>query len=467
MSSENTNLQLQIFQDGAINDSKSYPIYLNKVEVNGGDSLSRQFFSKLLSPLVKESDYTLVHLIEKVNQSANNLRRTGVFGEVKPSLHADYTHVRPLSRSYNLENPIVTNVIFDLESKDSSTGNFSLGFNDEDNLIVNLGYDNNNFNHNAEAVKFGVNYRPYKPSERLVSTMRLESFLKCPAFRFVLDLHNAHDNNQTSFQHARKALGGVMGIFYANEDGSISVFNGFSLIRRSTSLPEEISKDQHQSFGGDFLKSSIVTRLMYNKTRTMGDYINDGIRSRLNNEIAIDQKQTGVHEAQNTFVKTEGSLDLYKSLMENRITANIFMNSGIIFGGVSSDHVHVSDRFYLGGSDSFKGFSRNAVNEEGGLQFYKFGATAFGKIPSFLRPANFSSPDPMRMYVTGMVGNVGYDITREKGVMSVGIGLRYTNQMVKMDAGYYFSQRLGSSSDHGVKDGFKLELTLGGIANTQ
>ncbi|GEQ66917.1 hypothetical protein JCM33374_g580 [Metschnikowia sp. JCM 33374] len=467
MSSTAKQFQAKIFKNDALENSDSHPVFLTKVEVNGGDNMSRQFFSKLLSPLVEKSDYTLGQLVSKVDESSENLERTDVFEKISPSLHVDYTHSAPEKKSYNKENPLVTKVIFDLESKELSTGNLDLGFNNEDNLIVDLGYINNNFNHNAELVKIGVNYRPYKPFEHLVSGVRLESNLRNPTFKFVLDLYNSHENNQTWQQSSSKCAGGLIGISYLNHRNTISVFNGLSLVKRTIYDFGDGASDILKSFGGDFLKSSIISSFSYNSTLKSNGYINDGLQLSLKNQISSDQEQGNPINNQFGFIKTSGSFDFYKSFFNNAVTTHIFKEAGSIFTGGSSKEVHVSDKFYLGGFDNFKGFARNSVNEKGGFQFYKAGATVYGKVPSFLHPNLNPETNPMRLYVTGMTGNVGNNIFNESSVFSLGVGLRYIHQFVKLDVGYYLSKRASGESNYGVRDGFQLEISLGGAGRAK
>lgn len=427
----------------------------------------RQFFSKLLSPLVDNSDYTLGQLISKVDESSDNLEKTEVFGKIRPSLHVDYTHSAPEKKSYNKDKPIVTKVVFDLELKEMSLGNLALGFNNEDNLVVDLGYINNNFNHNAELVKIGVNYRPYKPYEHLVSEMKLKSNLRNPAFKFILDVYNSHENNQTWQQNSSKATGGLIGLQWINAKKTFSVFNGLSLTKRSIYDVGDEASDALKQLCGESLKSSIISHLSYINTSRSNGYTNDGLELSLKNQISSDQDQASSDSAQNTFIKASGSLDFYKSFLNNSITTHIFKEAGIIYSGNTSNGVHLSDKFYLGGFDSFKGFSRNGVNEKGGSQFFKAGATVYGKVPNFLHPNLNPETNPMRIYATGMVGNVGNNILNDSGVFSFGVGLRYIKQLVKLDVGYYISQRANSTSDYGVRDGFQLEISLGGLGGTK
>lgn len=446
-------IQSQFLKQDALESKTSQPVFLSKVEVTGGDNFSRQFFAKLLTPLVAESDYTVGQLINRVDEVYGNLVRTQVFKKILPSLHVDYVHGVPNAKSYNKGKPIVTKVLFDLVADEKSGGNARLAFNNEDNLAVGLGYTNNNFNHNAEDVEIGVDYRPYKPLEHLVSTLRLVLNLRNPAFKFALDLYNFQANNQVWQQNNTHATGGQIGVQYQNISRSLSVYYGFGLAKRSVYAVEDTAPDSVKVFGGDYLKSLLLGRLEYLDVSKLLAFTTDGFKATLKGEISSEQEQ-GPSTALNSFGKAQGFLDLYKSVLGNLFTLQLSLEGGAIFG--NQNVVHVSDRFYLGGFRTFKGFARNSLNEEGGSQYWKAGATLFSAVP--LKGAE----RPLRAYATTSLGCVGDNLLKDSSALSSGFGLRYFNEWVSLDAGYYLARRLGTDSDYGVRNGFQLELLVGG-----
>lgn len=453
-------LQTQILKQDALENASSQPIFLTQIEVNGADNFSKDFFAKLFFPLVENSDYTLQQLLEKVDLAYDNLQKTRVFKDVQPSLHVDYFRRLPDKTSFNKDKPIMTRVVYDVEPNEISEGDVALAFNTEDNLELKLGYANNNFNHNAESAEFRVRYRPYKPSEHLASGVRVESNLRNPAFKFVLDLQNLHSNNQVWQQNSVKATTGSIGVEYLSSDNRLLMFHGLALAKRTIYDVQDGAPDALKVFAGDFLKSSVVSRLRYQNVTRLGTFPTEGLEASFRNEISSDQEQQAY--SLSLFLRANGTLNMYKSFFNNTITAHIFKEGGSIIG---AEPVHLSDRFYLGGFESFRGFARHSVNEHGGLQYYKVGASLFTKLPKF-GPRVKDENSPLRLYATGMIGNVGANILQEKGVVSTGLGLRYFNKWVNLDAGYYKSQRLGSDSTYGVRDGFLMEISLGGVSRT-
>lgn len=470
MTSTAGDLLSQILKQDALQYSSTRPVYLSNVEVTGGDYLLRQFFSKLLYPLVDKSDYTLGQLLHSVDKSQDNLLKTNVFRSVKPSLHVDYLHPVPeASTNYNREKLIPTKVIFDLEGEPSVGGNAALGFNTEDNLEVDLGYLNNNFNRNAELINVGVNYRPYKPSEHLISSLKFASNLRDPTYKFVLDLYHSQCNNQSWQLNSVKKSGGTIGVSYGNRSDLLSAFSGLALTKRTAYDIDDGAADSVKYFAGNFIKLSIINRLAYRNVSYYDQlhqvYPENGFAALLSNEISSDQEQEEGALGLTFFVKLALSLNLYKSFFKNSVTAHVFNEAGNIYisGSESSDVLHLSDKFYLGGYKSFKGFARNSVNTEGGLQFYRTGFTVYSRLPEFVQRKR-TEGSPLRFYATGLVGNVGDDVLKSStgAALSGGVGLKYFNEWVDFDIGYFTSRRYRSSDAAGVRDGFQMEVSIGG-----
>ena len=94
-----TDLQSQLLTQDLLSRSSSQPIFLSSVEVVGGDTFSREFFGRILRPLVDESDYTLGRLLENVDSSRDKLVKSNVFKSVAVSLQSDYLALVPKALS--------------------------------------------------------------------------------------------------------------------------------------------------------------------------------------------------------------------------------------------------------------------------------------------------------------------------------------------------------------------------------
>lgn len=462
-----------------LTSSSTQPIYLSSVEVIGGETFSSDFFKKLLGPLVEKSDYTLNQLVENITVSRDRLIKADVFKNIGVSLHSDYSATIPDILKYNKDLLIPTKVIFDVEASNLNVGDGFLNLNNDDNLNVNLNYLNNNFNENAESVNFGVNYNPYKPNQHLIANAKFLANLNDPSLKFLFDLFNTHQNNQTWQQASEKTTGGLIGLQYTNKLKNLYMLTGLSLAKRTIHDIKDGAQDDLKYYAGDYLKSSIVHQLVYSKLSYLNNitknFPTNGYNVIVSSEISSNQEQENINN-QAGFCKSTISTNLFTSSSNKCFTAHLFNDFGGIYSP-SSNSVHVSDRFYLGGFNSFKGFSKNSINSNGGNQFFKSGLTLYAKVPSFIysshknAAANIPSledgvgheANPLRLYAAGFFGNVSDNILEDKCVASsVGCGIKYINHWANFDIGYFISQRHNSDSQIGLKDGFQFSVSIGG-----
>lgn len=477
----NTDLQTALIAQDILTKSSSQPIYLSSVEVIGGETFSSDFFKKLLAPLVERSDYTLSNLMDNILISQERLSKTDVFKNVGVSLHSDYTSSVPKDIvKYNKDKLIPTKVIFDVDTLNLNSADGFLNLNNDDTLNVNLNYLNNNFNENAESVNFGVDYNPYNPNQHLIAHGRFLANLNDPSLKFLCDITNSHQNNQLWQQASEKSIGGTIGLQYTNRIRNLRMLTGFSLLKRTIHDINDGAPDNLKYFAGDYLKSSIINRIVYSNLSFLNsitkNFPTNGYSFSVSGEISSNQEQENSNN-QSGFGKAVISTNFFKSFFNNNFTAHISKDLGGVYTPSSNSSVHVSDRFYLGGYNSFKGFGRNAINTSGGLQFYKIGFTLYAKLPSFIysthkhAAANIPSledgigyeANPLRLYGTGLVGNVSDNVLEDKSfVSSIGWGLKYINHWANFDIGYYIAQRNGSDSEAGIKDGLQFAVSIGG-----
>lgn len=462
-----------------LTSSSSQPVYLSSVEVIGGETFSSDFFKKLLGPLVGTSDYTLSQLVENITVSRDRLVKADVFKSIGVSLHSDYSASIPQVLKYNKDQLIPTKVIFDVEASNLNAGDGFLNLNNDDNLNVNLNYLNNNFNENAESVNFGVNYNPYKPNQHLIANAKFLANLNDPSLKFLFDLSNTHQNNQAWQQASEKTTGGLIGLQYTNKLKNLYILTGLSLAKRTIHDIRDGAPDELKYFSGDYLKSSIVNQLVYSNVSFLNSITKNfpinGYNVTISNEISSNQEQDNI-DNQTGFGKSTISTNLFASFANNNITAHLFNDIGGIYSP-SSNPIHVSDRFYLGGFHSLRGFSKNSINTSGASQFFRLGLTLYAKVPSFIysshknAAANIPSledgigyeANPLRLYTTGSIGNVSNNILQDKNVASsIGCGFRYINHWANFDIGYYLAQRHNSDSSIGIKDGFQFSVSIGG-----
>ncbi|CCE86951.1 Piso0_005475 [Millerozyma farinosa CBS 7064] len=473
-------LQKRLITEESLRSSSSQPIYLSAVEIVGGEGYSSDFFRKLIYPLTDSSDYTLRELVKRVESVQDRFVKTDAFRDVNSSIHTDFKTIPPEDvKNYNKDKSIPTKVLFDVDSFNLNGGTGFLNVNNEDALAVNFNYLNNNFYGNAELVNIGVDYSPYAPNQHLLANAKFLANLNDPSFKFLVDVFNTHQNNKSWQKAAERSLGGLIGLQYANKVKNLHALTGVSLVKRSLYDIEEDAPESLRAFANESLKSSIVTQLAYSNTAYLNsitkNFPTDGYTFALSNEISANQGQTDSKQDK-WFSKTTLALNLYKSFWNKNFTLHLSNNIGGVYDP-SKSGIHVSDKFYLGGYNSFKGFSKSAVNTSGGLQFYKVALNFYAKLPSaiytsHLKPATNTpmfedgqgyEANPLRLYASLASGNVSDDLLSDNthaGCFAVGI--KYINDWANFDIGYNFAKRFGSDSQHGIKDGFQLSVSIGG-----
>lgn len=487
----NVDLQTKLVAQDILTKSASQPIYLSSIEVKGGETFSNDFFHKLLTPLMETSDYTFGKLIKNIERSYTRLNDTNVFSDIKVGLSTDYSSSFPMNvKNYNIDKTIPTKLKFEVIANNLNIGEYGLNLNNDTPLNVNLNYLNNNFNSNAELINMGVNYNPYKPNQHLLTNGRLITNLNNPRFKFLIDVTNLNQNNQVWQQSSEKSIGGLIGLQYCN-NSNLDFLTGLAISKRTLHDIKDTASDDLKLFAGDYLKSSIVNQLNYSNSHFQ--YLNNitknfpinGVNIKVANEISSNQESLDPNTS-NMFIKSTISSKLFKSFWNNNVTFKLSNDVGLIYNpedlpdksssansdSSPSEKVHISDRFYLGGSDCFKGFSKNAVDLQGGNQLFKIDSQLLVKLPNFLYTPHTPKksledgfgyePNPLRLYTNGIIGSISNDILNDKNYCSsIGFGIKYFNNWANFDLGYYMAKRF-DGSDLGIKDGFQFALSIGG-----
>lgn len=457
-------LQSQVLVDEILTKSKATPVYLSEVSVVGGDSFSNGFFNVLLAPLLKKSDYTLSQLLDSIDASRAALQKTDIFQSVSATIRSKGNVIIPKIPKYGSDDPIAAQVIINLQPIKLNSNAGFIRFNTEDYLSLDFNYLNNNFNQNAEMVDVGVSFTPYKPNDSVVANAKFVSSLSNPSIRLFIDAFNANQNNQQWLQSSEKSWGGVIGLLYKLPYAN--ALTGVSFSERTIHDVQETASETVKHSVGDYSKLSIINQLSY----TNVDYVNNetknfpanGLTLDVNKELSFNRELYNPEDNTGNFAKVSASLNLFKSFFNKAITAHGSISAGSIW---ANGPVHVSDRFYLGGYSSFRGFAKNSVNPEGGALFYNLGATVYTKIPQLIKGTRTANND-LRFYATGAIANISDSLiaTGTPGVATFGLGIAYLNPWASLDLGYYVSSRLGDSAQStlGIKDGLQFSVAIGG-----
>ncbi|KAI5956527.1 hypothetical protein KGF54_001002 [Candida jiufengensis] len=493
----NPDLRTKLIEQDVIVESQSQPILLTRVEINGGESFSYEFFNKLLNPLLSEGDYTLSQLTKRIDETYQHLIDTGVFKDVNIVLTPDYySNIPAHITSFNHEKSLPAKIIFELSNINLNINETFLNFNNEEFLNLKLNHIDNNFNENAELVSIGVDYNPYKPYDHLLTNLKFISGLKNPSFKFLIDIGYNTRNNHAWQDFKENQLGGKLGLLYKKRR-EFDIFTGFSLYKRNLFDIDDGAADDLKFFGGEFLKSSVLNKFKYENFKYLNSVTKNfpvsGINFKVKSELSSIQEQNN-QQNRGEFFKSSVGFNFYSSIFNNFFTTKINGEVGGIYSFNSKFPIHPLDKFYLGGynnnneSDnyySFLGFKKNSIEPNGGLQFYKFQTTIYSKIPYFLYAPKINNeiiiendPNPLRIYGTFLIGNAiphilsSNSIKQQKTILSdqnpaisYGFGLKYFNNWANFDIGYYISSKLGFNSNSeisGIKDGLQFSITIGG-----
>ncbi|KAI5964182.1 uncharacterized protein KGF55_002124 [Candida pseudojiufengensis] len=492
----NPDLRTKLIEQDVLIESQSQPILLTRVEVNGGESFSYDFFNKLLNPLLLEGDYTLSQLTNKIAETHQHLLDTGVFKDIGITLTPDYySNIPAHITSFNHEKSLPAKVVFDLSNINLNINETFLNFNNEEFLNLKLNHIDNNFNENAELVSIGVDYNPYKPYDHLLTNLKFISGLKNPSFKFLIDVGYNTRNNHAWQDFKENQLGGRIGLLYKKRR-ELNIFTGFSLHKRNLFDIDDGASDDLKFFGGEFLKSSVLNTFKYENLNYLNsltkNFPTSGINFNWKTELSSVQEQNN-QSNRGEFFKSSFGFNLYKSIFYNYITTKFNGEFGGIYSFNSKFPIHPLDKFYLGGynnnaaendsSYSFVGFKKNSIEPNGGLQFYKLQATIYSKIPHFIYAPTLNNencefitcPNPLRMYGTFLIGNAlpnflslnnQNNIWNDKNpAISYGFGLKYFNNWANFDIGYYVSSKLGFKNNDevpGIKNGLQFSISIGG-----
>lgn len=459
---------VEFLSKDVVNESSSRQIFVAQVDVNGGETFSRAFFNKLLSPLLSHSDCTLAQMTENINKSYSALKNTRVFRDIAVSVNSDFCSILPHSPTvYGSEQPFPAKILFDLTPCNLSVVEGLINVNSQDHLNLNLDYLNRNFNGNAESVNFGVDYNPYKPHDRLLTHATIASAMRNPSSVLLLNLHHGQRNNQMWQSASEAATGGSIGLQHSFHRG-LNAYAGFSILKRSLHDVDDNATKQVKNSMSDVLQTSLVGKAVFLNVDATPTSLpsRNGFHASL--ESLVSSAQENNSSENHTFVRGSLSTESWCSLLSNTLTAKAAASAGIIYLPLNSQ-THVSEKFYLGGMHSFRGLEKNALNVDGGNFFLKFGCTLYGCFPSFiLKSPKLRSPHPLRWYIDGTVGSLGHNsAARRTDAASVGVGIKYFYEWANFEAGYYVAQRLNDSSTAGIKNGLVFAVSIGGTNRDQ
>ncbi|KAI3404911.2 ERG11 [Candida oxycetoniae] len=333
--------------------------YEDIAQMNDSDSFSDSFYGKLLSPVLSNADCTLAQMCQRIHESAQKLRSTGIFETIKVRVEPDIsTSVPSVPHGFEC---IPAKVIFDVATKPVKNNYIYLRC-DQEYLNVQVGHEA--FKENGEEVSLGVDYNPYKPYDRLLTRVKFGTCLKDPRVKMVMDMAYSND------MQCKNQAGATIGLL---RKGMLEAFVGMSIYqRRSRSLKSSIVSKLHWhnvKYHGDTFAVDGDTFAVDGDTFAVdGDtFAVDGVDAVVECECA-SIKESKVYE----FFKSRVCIDVYKTVLDTTV------------------HVHGE----AAGKFPEETFKRDGID-------YKISGTVFSKMPYF--GVAKKEVHPLRLYGTTLI----------------------------------------------------------------
>lgn len=467
------------------------PVQLNSIAITGGDFTSN-YLQKLVAPALDDKPVSFNELYGVLGGIEKKLSNTGLFRDVRILLDLDNTK-RATSES---PIPVKANVtltdlpLFKYSSYTRST--------DQD-VGCGVRYLNPNFSQNADTLLVDINFN-YDPFDKSVNRKvwdltYLHPLAKSANGKLLLNPTVATVDATKWASHKQHVVGAMLGYqtIMKSSNGGAHVFTaGFTgTMRQVTDIANSASDVIRTHAGGD-LKLGYLSNWTLDKRAFVGKFHTDGVLVGMTNEFAghnsVDhqafqqsqQSQTQQNQTQQSqhiellpFSKTTVDFAGAKSFFNKNVTVSADLSAGVLKSFVEdgADKLHVTDRLFVGGQHSLKGFHRNAVGVKngndhiGGTSAFKLGASLSTTLP------RTSASAPLRLYTFINAGDVHNFKNLEEGLSAItsgsiitkaaaasGVGLAYKAQNAVLDLSY--NVPLTDRAQDDAKPGLALSVLL-------
>lgn len=473
-----------------LNNQTTKPVELKKIEIKGGE-FSDKYYESLLSPLINQSS-TPIALKDLKNELVlikEKLEYSGLFQNISIDVDLDKSSTPKLSKNDLLiEGAIPINAKINLSQLPISKISTYSSTTDHD-ASSGIRYLDPNFFKNASTllVDINVNYDPFQNllNKKIWDLTILTPFQNSPSLKFVLNPCISLIDAKSWASHTQFSKGGLIGVqktWLSKNKTPILFTNGLSIAHRNIGDVLNSASDSIRNDAGDDFKIGFQSNLKIDTREFLGAFPLNGIKFDLINEFAgfnsVDNSSTSSNVEKDLelekFNKTILKFEKNSSFWNNNFTTSFDFNIGSIFqldSNKTNDQIHISDRFFLGGLNSLKGFHLNSVGLKnghdyiGGSSFFKTGFTFYSKIP------NTKNTSPLRLYNFINLGDVYNFKSIEsftkliqngdiigKSAIATGVGLSYRSNSAIVDLSY--SVPLSSRSQDRAKPGVSFSVAL-------
>lgn len=467
-----------------LNNQTTKPVELKKVEISGGE-FSDSYYESLLSPLLNQKVFALKDLKSELVQLRERLEYSGLFKDISVNVDLDKSSTLKLTKHDLLvEGPLpvtakvnLTQVpIFKFSSYSSST---------DYDAAAGVRYLDPNFLKNASTllVDINVNYDPFNKTvnRKIWDLTILTPFQKSPSVKAVLNPSISLIDAKSWASHTQYSKGGFIGIqkTWLSTKGDTFFTNGVAVTHRNVGDVSNSASDAIRTDAGDDFKIGFQSNLRFDTRKFLSRFALEGVNFDVTNEFSgfnsvdsipkSNEKDVELKKFNKTVFRFEG----VKSFLNDTFTASLDFNAGSVFtlDSNKNDKLHITDRFFLGGITTLKGFHLNSVGLKsgndyiGGSSFYKAGFTFFSRIPN--TPVN----SPLRLYNFINLGdNFNFnsldefkklastgDIVKNSAI-ATGVGLAYRSNNAVVDLSYNIP--LSDRSQDNAKPGLSFSVAL-------
>lgn len=345
---------------------------------------------------------------QKLLNSQLNLRRLGVFATVKAQ-----------ALGFE-EKQSQVDVLFEVQEDKSITTNFQLGYDNRNSIRGEVNFTKRNFLGLAKQIH-----------TRLIGGLkfdRIETTFSAPRI-FGADINLA---NQYFFEYEDAPIYNAYS--YGSFVSSLKTFG----TRWTLGVKDQITRSEVIESQSDVvaLGNALFDNTL-NEFRVFGYYdardnFSDpqkGVYIYANNEI-----NTELSNPDNNFDTVEIGINHHKKLL-NRLTLNQSLRYGQIFSLTPASLVPFNELFFMGGSDTVRGFEEDSIDDSGGIVRFIYNAELHFRLTEGFKLATF--------FDAGVLQDNFNTITEDDIRESAGFGLRYFTPVgpIRLDYGFILDRQ--------------------------
>lgn len=475
-----------------LNSQLTRPLAITKLEFVGGD-FNDKYYENLVKSILpqgaadKDAIFSLKLFNDELLSIEKSLSNTGLFSNISIDLDVDEAAVLPTL--IKGESTLSTGLI-PVKAKFNLTqlplfkySSYSSAL--DDGSSVGFRYLNPNFLRNSSCLLFDTNFHYDIFSNELNHKLyNLSILLPLPSRSNAKVIFNptlATVDATKWASHQQVATGAFLGL---QQSKVCSCLNALSIVtggvsftdRKLTSIADSAS-DLIKVSSGDDLKFAAQLNYRLDSQTYQDKFVKSGTSISLTNEYAAFNNVSAFTEASKTkknvsflnFTKTVFDFSTTGSFLSDIFTTQLHFQAGHIVD-LSKGKLHLTDKFFLGGDASLKGFQLNSVGAKdgndyiGGTSVWKLNLGLYSRLP------NVPASSPLRLYSFFNVGdNYNFKSSAEaknlvlsgdilNSASAVGTGIIYKANNATLDLSYNIP--LSARAQDNAKAGFSLNATL-------